>query len=226
MCNRIVQRAPVTDYLHLIWPDVDVSPSEAGQTHDITPEATVLAFHQPQPDVKRLSRFLWGHQPPTAGRPIINARSEALAWEESPWRPLLRLGRALVPADGWYEYVALKHGAKRTAPKTYISHAEMGAPMLLAALTTWHPGANDKRPHTLVILTRDAPVDRLLTLNPRQPLALPPIVARAWLEPDTPMHLLFDILAVALPDTSFQLDLAPDTEDVAEQSLPHPRDAL
>lgn len=226
MCNRIVQKAPIADYLHLIWPEVDVSPDVAAAIQDVTAESAVLAFHQPQPDVKRLSRFLWGHRTQTATRPIINARSEAIIWEESPWRPLMRLGRALVPADGWYEYAALKRGSKNTTRQAYIAHAEMGAPLLLAALTTWRASASENTPHTLVLLTRDAPLERSVALNPRQPLAIPPMVARAWLEPDTPMHLLFDILAVALPDTSFQLDRAADSYELAESALPHPRDAL
>lgn len=118
----------------------------------------------------------WGFRPAwaDAGSPApINARAEKVA--TSPYfRTAFSRRRALVPANGWYEWRRSEAGGKQPY---YITGAD-GALVMFAGI--WEPGADGAA--TAAIITRPAAAS-LEAIHPRMPLVLDPSCWDAWLDP-------------------------------------------
>ncbi|PKD78255.1 SOS response-associated peptidase family protein, partial [Escherichia coli] len=93
-------------------------------------------------------------------------------------------GRILVPADGWYEWKPLDAGPK-PAKQPYYIQATDSAPLLFAGLSDWQPGAEKDAAHGFAIITNDA-AGGMIDVHDRRPVALPPDLARQWMDPDLP----------------------------------------
>lgn len=122
----------------------------------------------------------WGWAPPwaTGKGPIpINARAETVT--QSPFfKALWPGGRALAPANGWFEWVSDPDALKGKQP--YHIQAANGEALFFAALA-------DARPEQgggFVVLTTAAD-GGLATIHARKPLVLTPALAREWLDPRT-----------------------------------------
>jgi len=140
----------------------------------------------------RLSLIRWGLVPhwsktgPGAGKPLINARSETAA-EKPAFREALRRRRALIPADGFYEW---KTGDSGERQPWFISRAD-GAPMIFAGLwERWGEGAD--RLDSFAILTIAAGPD-IAHLHHRAPVMIGPENFARWLDPDEDPQAFFHI---------------------------------
>jgi putative SOS response-associated peptidase YedK len=123
----------------------------------------------------------WCRDPASRSRPI-NARSETVA-EKPFFRGSWRHRRALLPADGFYEW------QKRTDPATgrawkqpWLFRRRDRAPFWLGGLWDRWIGADGTELETAVILTT-APNDLLARVHERMPVLIPAGLERAWLEP-------------------------------------------
>lgn len=134
----------------------------------------------------------WGLLPPfakdeTFSSRTFNARRETLA-EKPSFRGSLTRYRALVPMNGYYEWVR-DSGGKRKQPY-FISDAS-GAPLLMAALVSWWkgPGEHDGPAASedgrfllsATIITREASGD-LAELHNREPVMLRRDMIDGWLD--------------------------------------------
>ncbi|KAA5804970.1 SOS response-associated peptidase [Alkalicaulis satelles] len=131
----------------------------------------------------RLTCIRWGLVPhwsrtgPAGARPLINARSETAA-DKPTFRAALKRRRALIPADGFYEWRSLPGGKQ----PWYITRTD-GAPLVFAGLwERWGEGAD--RIDSFAILTRQAGPDTAW-LHDRVPVMLAPDAFQTWLDPDT-----------------------------------------
>lgn len=123
----------------------------------------------------RLESVLWGFSP---AKPVrgdrrngwVNARAESVA-RRPAFRNAFRLGRAIVPADGFYEWAADAGGRQ-----PYHVTREDGALLGLAAVREAAPGRG------FAILTRPA-VREIEALHPRMPVILDRDQWQAWLHP-------------------------------------------
>lgn len=220
MCGRITQyRNKLEDYVAGVgWP--------AGAAAVAAPHA---AEHAPQYNVPpgshpwlmqvdhdgrpSIDRAHWGYRPSWAderGMPMaINARVEKAATGRY-FRPLWKRGRAIVPADGWYEWT----GEKGHKQPWYI-HLSDGGPMYLAALTNVKPGTAEQDDHAahpdippagirgFVIVTAAADAG-LLDVHDRRPVVLSPDDARLWMDPELPVEQAEHLArAMALPPEAF-----------------------
>jgi len=124
----------------------------------------------------------WNNDPKHAG--FVNARAET-AWEKPAFRDAFRLRRALVPADGFFEW---RHRGKAKQP--FLFRRAGGGPLAFAAVwDTWtSPGGPVD---TVAVLTTTAN-ELLKPLHDRMPAILPPDRFAAWLDPAErrPDHLL------------------------------------
>src|SRR5450756_785956 len=90
-------------------------------------------------EVRRALRTArWGLVPswakdPSIGNRLINARVESLLDKPAFKRPFA-LRRALLPADGYYEWQAAVPGALTRAKQPYYHHPADGGPLALAGL--------------------------------------------------------------------------------------------
>jgi putative SOS response-associated peptidase YedK len=128
-----------------------------------------------------LTTMRWGFQPAwmrTDGQrpPPINARSESLL-ERPMFRGAVAHGRCLIPADGFYEWMAVP--GRKTKQPMYV-HLK-GSPIFAFA------GLYVQGPHdigeTCVIVTTAAN-DVISSIHERMPVILDRSVEMAWLDPD------------------------------------------
>ncbi|XBQ15227.1 MAG: SOS response-associated peptidase [Oceanicaulis sp.] len=130
----------------------------------------------------RLSEVRWGLVPhwsktgPDGAKPLINARAETAA-EKPTFRTALKRRRALVPADGFYEWEKTADGKQ----PHFITRTD-GAPMVFAGLwERW--GEGEAKIDSFAILTTAANAD-IAHLHHRCPVMIRPEDFAAWLDPE------------------------------------------
>jgi putative SOS response-associated peptidase YedK len=149
-----------------------------------------LAPTDPAPLVRRsaraaatvLSLARWGLVPAWAGdhsggARMINARAETVATSRA-FGPSLAARRCLVPADGWYEWVARGKAtsARRSKQAYFMTRTDGGVLAFGGIWSVW--GARPERRLTFSIITLPAQ-DGLELVHARMPLIIEP---SRWLE--------------------------------------------
>ena len=127
---------------------------------------------------------LWGLVPdwcpdPGARRRPINARSETVG-EKPFFRGAWRHRRALIPADGLYEWQAKTVGG-RAVKQPWLFRRRDRRPFWLGGLWDRWLGADGGELETCVVLTT-APNDLLVRVHDRMPVVIPDGLEQAWLE--------------------------------------------
>ncbi|MDR0945837.1 MAG: SOS response-associated peptidase, partial [Bifidobacteriaceae bacterium] len=157
-----------------------------------------------------LAAARWGLVPawskdPASGPLLINARSETLTAKPS-FRAAAARRRAIVPANGYYEWAAAGDG-----PKTpFYLHPDSGGPLALAAVYEWwraptgvrlegFPISDDGWLCSAAIVTRPA-TDTLGRIHDRMPVVVPPALLGAWLDPTPAGPDEVNGLLAAFPD--------------------------
>ncbi|MFI5346554.1 MAG: SOS response-associated peptidase [Elusimicrobiota bacterium] len=168
-----------------------------GQEH-----AVIIAAPAP-----RMSLLRWGLLPAWAkgpqAKPQINARAETLA-DKPFFRESFRWRRALVPADGWYEWPT--RGADK-APRLF--RLKTGEPFAFAGL--WETGG-------FAVVTV-APNPAVARVHDRMPALLAPDEEAAWLDPKTAPQRLSEMLR---PYPSELLEVRRVSERVGSVALDEP----
>ena len=119
----------------------------------------------------------WAKDPSIASR-LINARAETVA-EKPSFRRAFARRRCLVPADGYYEWVA---------KQPYYLHAAVGRTLAMAGLYEWWqvPGVGgedpDARRLTCTVITTAATAE-VAQIHQRMPLIIDPSDWSGWLDP-------------------------------------------
>ncbi|WP_106507108.1 SOS response-associated peptidase [Brachybacterium timonense] len=177
---------------------VDLADPHLRQRWNIPPTAPIYvvteSVDQASGEVQRALRVArWGLLPPFAkdesfSSRTFNARRETLA-EKPSFRGSLGRYRAIVPMDGYYEWVRDPQG-KRKQPY-WIAPAD-GSPLYMAALVSWWKGAGDHAGPaaspdgefllSATIITREATGD-LAQIHHRTPVMLRREAVNDWLDP-------------------------------------------
>ncbi len=223
MCGRYVVTTPpqqlALDFEAVLqqeppeFPDYNVAPTKQ--------VPAVLVRH----DERVLSTLRWGLIPfwakdPSIGAKMINARIESAA-EKSAFKQSFARRRCLLPADGYYEWLALppapedpaaggKTGKAKPKPRKqpYFITPAAGGPLALAGLYERWRDAEGRELWSTTILTTAAS-DSMTWLHDRMPLTVPHAGWEAWLDP-----------AMTDPEQAHSLlDFAPDwtTAPVSDQ---------
>lgn len=156
----------------------------------------------------------WGLVPSWAkdrsiGTKMINARSETLLTKPA-FRRAFATRRALLPADGYYEWQPAAAGSATKAKQPIFIHAADGASLAMAGLYEFwkDPARADDDPDrwlvTAAIITTTA-VDEMGQVHDRQPVLLRPDRWDAWLDPGVDGEGAAALLASAAP----RLELTP-----------------
>ena len=140
----------------------------------------------------RLSLIRWGLVPhwskdgPSGSKPLINARAETAA-EKPTFRAALKRRRALVPADGFYEWSKAEEGSKQP---WFITRTD-AQPMVFAGLwERW--GEGDDTLDSFAILTHEAGPD-IKAVHHRCPVIVEKADFSSWLDPDTDPQDFFTV---------------------------------
>ncbi|WP_112289699.1 SOS response-associated peptidase family protein [Rahnella sp. AN3-3W3] len=188
MCGRFTQYEPRSHYIEVLAPDkefasgIDDIPIDR---YKVAPGTRVLLLNQ-RDDKIYLDPVSWGYQPGWAKEskrpPMINARVETVATSRM-FKPLFEHGRALVMADGWYEWKKDRSDSKIKQP--YFIYHKSHVPLFLAAISRYHPGAAGTPEDDGFVIVTAASDHGLLDIHDRRPLVLDPVKALEWLNGDT-----------------------------------------
>ncbi|WP_414154019.1 SOS response-associated peptidase family protein [Pseudomonas sp. BNK-43-a] len=195
MCGRYSIYESMDNYLRQLSLDLVVINGydhEQINRYNVAPSTRVEVI-RPAPEGLRVDRVKWGWAPFWAKgkRPDpINARAETVVTGKF-FKALWPNGRALAPANGWYEWIADPADPKRKQP--YYIQATDEAPLFFAALAEAHPALEPDERDGFVIITAAAD-QGLVDIHDRKPLVLSPEVAREWLSPDTSMERAEEIV--------------------------------
>jgi putative SOS response-associated peptidase YedK len=164
-----------------------------------------------EPAERQLRVMSWGLVPfwaddPSVGSRMINARMETVA-EKPAYRRAFERRRALLPADGFYEWYVTDERTRAGKPKKqpYFIRPRDGGVLAMAGLyEIWRdPTRADDDPTrfrwTTTVITTTAE-DELGRIHERMPLMLPPERYAAWLDPTrSDRDDLLALLEPALP---------------------------
>lgn len=131
---------------------------------------------------------------------LINARAETIA-EKPSFRGAFRHHRALIPADGYYEWQTTKPGIKQP----YFIRRQDCKPFAMAAIwDNWMPSNGSEMESTALITTQAN--ESLISIHHRMPVILDPAQWDLWLDPTTPVK---ELQALLIPAPEALLEAVP-----------------
>ena len=153
---------------------------ELSARYNIAPNQPIASIRQLSDDGRELVLLHWGLIPNWAKQPstrhrMINARAETLR-ERPAFRVPLSRRRCLIPADGYYEWMASN---ERKQP--YFVRSQEG--QLLAMAGLWDRWQHDDQvieSCTIITTESDGPVRQI---HDRMPLIVPEDAYDQWLDP-------------------------------------------
>jgi putative SOS response-associated peptidase YedK len=181
MCGRFAFYSPHEAVVRVFGLPEDTP--EIEPRYNIAPTTFIPAVRADVAGTRRLALLYWGLVPVWAkeksiGSRMINARAETLR-EKPAFRSAYRKRRALVPADGYYEWMKL--GAREKQP--YFIQPASGTPFALAALwENWRDPATGEALQSCTLITTQAPRS-IAHIHDRMPLILPASAYAEWLDP-------------------------------------------
>lgn len=195
--------ATVADDVRLLPPSWNVAPTDGVRM------VVERADRETGEITRQLRVARWGLVPswakdPSIGNRMINARVETLTDKPAFARPFATR-RALLPADGYYEWRKPGPGATSRRKQPYYLHPADGAPVALAGLYEFwkDPTRSDDDPDrwlvSATVITRPA-TEHLAFIHDRQPLMLPRDAWDAWLDPAVDVAGARALLDVDPPD--------------------------
>ena len=196
MCGRYSIYESMDHYLKELAPKqlvingYDLWPIER---YNVAP-TTCVEIIRPVEDGLSIDKVRWGWSPFWAKgkRPDpINARVETVMSGKF-FKDLWPDGRALAPANGWFEWVKDPADPKKKQPY-FISLKDKGA-MFFAALAQVREGLEPDDCDGFVIITADSD-EGMVDIHDRRPVVLTPEHAREWLDPRTSPRRAAEIAA-------------------------------
>lgn len=195
MCGRYSIYGSMDEYLKQLSLDLVVINGydhERINRYNVAP-STRVELVRAVADGLRVDRVKWGWAPFWAKgkRPDpINARAETVM-EGRFFKSLWPKGRALAPANGWFEWIPDPAEPKRKQP--YYITAATDEPLFFAALAEVHTDLEPDDRDGFVVITAAAD-QGLVDIHDRKPLVLTPQVAREWLDPATEVERAAEIV--------------------------------
>lgn len=178
MCGRLDQSDIPRLLADFGWADELFIRSEAEDSFNVAPGTYRPVLHAPGGAIFA-DDMHWGYRSAWAEASgkipmAINTRLEKIT--NSYWRPLLKRGRVIVPANAWYEWT----GEKAQKQPWHIHRADGGA-LFLAALANVAPANEFKASNGFTIVTADAH-GGLIDVHDRRPVVLSAADAALWLD--------------------------------------------
>lgn len=185
MCGRLDQNDISRILANFDWVDEVLNRTEAPARWNVPPGTYRPVLHVESgklvaDDVFWSYRPAWAAAatpvPPKKKIPIaVNAKVEKLLG--AYWKPLMRAGRGIVCANGWYEWT----GAKGSKQPWHI-HRKDGEPLFLLALANFGTFIENREEAGFVLVTADS-LGGMVDVHDRRPVAVSEVDARRWLDP-------------------------------------------
>lgn len=198
--------ARIADDVRLLPPSWNVAPTD---TVRMVVERPSRLEDGSAGEIERTLRSArWGLVPswakdPKIGNTMINARAETLATKPA-FRRAFATRRALLPAEGYYEWQPPAPGSPSKTKQPIYIHAPDDAPLAMAGLyefwadPTKEPDDPTRWLVTATVVTTTA-VDEMGQVHDRQPVILLPDRWDAWLDPAVDAAGAASLLTVPAP---------------------------
>ena len=178
MCGRLDQNDINRLIQNFAWAEETFDRSEAEGKFNVSPGTYRPVMHVDDSQLF-IDDLHWGYRSAwseASGKiPMaINTRLEKIT--NRYWKPLLKKGRAIVPAAGWYEWTGEK-GQKQP----WHIHRRDGQPLYVAALANFGPDTEVKTANGFTIITADAQ-GGMVDVHDRRPVVLTAEDAAIWLD--------------------------------------------
>ena len=175
-----------------------LAPSDLTPRFNIVPSQPVVIVRQDDSAQRELATVSWGLIPswakdPTISHSLINARGETVA-EKPSFRAAFKHRRCIIPASGFYEWVAVD-GTKQP---WYIKGVE-DRPLSLAGLWENWQSPDGSVIETCSIITTTAN-ELMAPIHDRMPVILSPESIASWLGLTTGPDELKELLRPCAPD--------------------------
>jgi putative SOS response-associated peptidase YedK len=183
--------------------------------YNIAPTQPVPVVHR-QDGVRRFTLMRWGFIPGWVKDPkdfplIINIRSET-AREKASFRAAIQRRRALMPADGFYEWQRL---GRESRP--FLLRRPDRAVFAFAALWETYMSSDGSEIDTVALLNTTAN-GVIAAIHERSPVILPPDQFEAWLDPETPAERALGLLRPPADDLLEMIPIGRAVNKVANDS--------
>jgi putative SOS response-associated peptidase YedK len=225
MCGRFEQCWSRQEYVGALGVRTDTAEWVGGNVipqYNVSPGRGALTIHMLKGRV-RTDYLAWGYRTPKEvaenRKPWINSRIEK-ALTGRYFRHMFSEGRIIVPAGGWYEWT-VENGKKQP---WYITR-KANEPIFMAGITNFRPYTEQTVERGFVILTQDCE-GGMVDIHDRRPVALEPVDAWRWMDPETQVEEAAHIAqSRSLPTEAFvwwKVDRAvnkPDPEKNTKQLL-------
>lgn len=187
MCGRFAQYQGMADYLRELNSEQEVIGGYDNlpiERYNVAPNTTVQLLHAEGGGLT-IAAVRWGWAPHWAKKvkkpPPFNARVETVA--SGKFFRQIWPHRALVAADGWFEWVMDETDPQHKQP--YFIRLRGGGPMFFAAIGQLpHASSEVSEDDGFVIITAAAQGD-IRDIHDRRPVVLPADLAREWIDPHT-----------------------------------------
>jgi putative SOS response-associated peptidase YedK len=177
MCGRFDQSQTARYYASVFgWADA-VYDSQAEPRYNVSP-GTYRPLMHIQDGERRVDDVFWSYRASWADGKVpicVNARLEKLT--NRYWARLLKNGRAVVAAEGWYEWTGEK-GSKQP----WHIHRKDREPIYMLALANFGTYTEHRAEAGFVIVTDDSAAG-MLDVHDRRPVVLSAADAALWLDP-------------------------------------------
>lgn len=198
MCGRFAQYSSRDDYLQALEISGETVPYDRQplERYNVAPGTRVLILSERDGNCA-LDPVIWSYSPEWWTKaPMINARSETAATGKM-FSKLWRTGRAIVPADGWFEW---KKSGSRKQP--YFIYRSDGRPLFMAAIGH-APFDTDHGQEGFVIVTASSN-QGMIDIHDRRPLVFYTQSALRWINEKTSPEEAADLAGKhALPESAF-----------------------
>lgn len=185
MCGRIDQNDTSRLLADFGWVDEVLNRSEAPDRWNVPPGTYRPVLHMDGGKLVADDVF-WSYRPAwaAAAKPIppkkkikiaTNARVEKLLG--AYWKPLMRAGRGIVCAAGWYEWTG-----ERGSKQPWHIHRKDREPLFLLALANFGPFVENREEAGFVLVTADS-LGGMVDVHDGRPVAVTAADARRWLDP-------------------------------------------
>jgi putative SOS response-associated peptidase YedK len=194
MCGRYTLSNPDPVRLRARFDILESSQIEEEPRYNIAPTDPVVAVRRSEEGAREAGRLRWGLVPgrwaeKKGSRPLINARVDGI--ERQPaFAESFRERRCLLPADGFYEWLADEQGKR----PLWFSRPD-GDLFAFAGIWAALPrkGSDDVL-HSCALIT--CPPNGLMRpIHDRMPVVLDPAFEAKWLDPDADLGELLELLA-------------------------------
>lgn len=230
MCGRYANSRSSADIAAEFEIQPEYASSEVLADYNVAPTKQVPAIVERRPSrddsaepVRQLRLLRWGLVPswakdPSIGNRMINARMETVA-EKPSYRRAFAVCRALLPADGYYEWYATdKRNAKgKPIKQPFFIRPRDGGMLAMAGLyEIWRDPAKDSGEDdafrwTCTVLTTEAE-DDVGHIHDRMPLLVEPKRYHEWLDPERSER--DELLSLLVPAAPGRLEAYPVSTEV------------